>query len=155
LTEKGTDASTGAAIDRTYKYDQINRLLSVTDTANPATNTTYSYLQNGVETTNRTSKTVGGVTTNYAYNVLDQLAATNAGNNQSEFDYDYTGMRVKTIGPSGETRFLYDASGALLLQYNAAGKTLVRYTSGNSLLAATNVDPTTSARATQYFLQDA
>ena len=120
LTEIGADPSNpGQPVNLTYHYDAINRLTSITDNLDSTQDVTFTYDDNG----NRTSKTVAGVTTTYAYNILDELVQTTAaGGGAVEFDYDYTGMRISTISAAGTIGYYYDSDGNLLLEYAPGGQ---------------------------------
>jgi YD repeat-containing protein len=81
-------AETGVNHSKTwvYDYDGLKRLTSANryagyfpgttvPTGSPLSSYTYTYDRNG----NRASKTVGGVTTTYQYNTLDQLVSEKRG----------------------------------------------------------------------------
>ncbi len=166
LTERGTDAADPAKIvDRTFAYDRVNRLSSITDNVDPAQSVAYDYDANG----NRTVRTVGAVSTTfdangnpvvtfpgpaavtaYSFNIRDELVrAPDLSGEFVTFDYDYNGMRVKKLNPAGETRYLYDDR-ATLLEYNAAGATTVKYDYGHDVLTRTE----TGGAGTQFYLLD-
>ena len=153
LTEIGTDPSNpGQAVNLTYKYDTINRLMSVTNSLDPSQNVSYTYDNNG----NRTSEIVKGKTTRYAYNILDELVkTTDTSGGPVGYDYDYSGMRIKTIDSTGQTRDLYGPDGKLLLQYSAGGLVLAEYTYGINLISLANGDSTAQLEAPSFYSYDA
>lgn len=84
-----------------YTYDALYRLTgeSVTDNA-VTTSTTYAY----DAVSNRTSKTAGGVVTNYTYNNLNQLT----GETGITYQYDLNGNRTKKTEGTRTTTYTYD-----------------------------------------------
>ena len=84
---------------------------------------TYTYDDNG----NRTSRTAGGVTTMYSYNVVDQLVLTTDTRRAGRVRLRLPRERIKKIDSDGETRYLYGGS-VLLLEYAANGGTLASTT---------------------------
>jgi len=172
LTEKGTDPTDPSqSFDRTYAYDRVNRLWSVTDNVNQSQSLAFTYDANG----NRISKAAGAVNTSYdangnplvvvvspsvtipyAYSIRDQLVATTDGNGSPvKFDYDHARMRVKKIDAAGETRYLYDDR-STLLEYDTAGQTRIKYDYGDRLLSRVDVDPGPSGptRTSQFYACD-
>jgi RHS repeat-associated protein len=96
----GTEAS-----DKTFQYDAINRLETITDTGSAAELTRYTYDPNG----NTTSKTAGGVTTNFHFDIRDQLGEVRQGANVlGRYGYDYDGRRILKIGDDGRRQYTYD-----------------------------------------------
>ncbi len=152
LSEVGSDPSNpGQAVNLSYHYDAINRLTGITDNLTPAKSVVYSYDANG----NRISQTVAGVTTIYKYNILDQLVqTTDKDGGKVEFDYDFTGMRTKTISNSGEVKDLYDAHGNLMRQYTVSNQLIAQYTYGIDLISVVNGSSSGQAQTPLYYSKD-
>lgn len=67
---RAREVTTGVEVsDKTFHYDAINRLERITDTATSAELTRYAYDPNG----NTLSKTKNGTTTEFLYDIRDQL----------------------------------------------------------------------------------
>ncbi len=100
------EVTTGAeASDKTFHYDAINRLERITDTTSGAELTRYAYDPNG----NTTSKTTAGVTTNFFFDIRDQLGEVRQGSNiLGRYGYDYDGRRILKIGDDGRRQYTYD-----------------------------------------------
>ena len=70
LTEQEVEVATSNVLkDLVYDYDEINRLGTITDNLDAAQNVAYTYDPNG----NTLAKTKNTVTTNFKYDVRDQL----------------------------------------------------------------------------------
>jgi RHS repeat-associated protein len=124
--------------DKVASFDALNRLESLTDSVAPTNNTTFTYDSNG----NQTSKTQGGVTTEYRYDTRDKLvevqqsgAAAPAG----RFQYDFEGRRSKKIGEErfpghdGVVQYVYDHT-STFLELDGAGQEIARYDYGSDRL---------------------
>jgi YD repeat-containing protein len=100
------EVSTGAeASDKTFHFDAINRLERITDTTSGTELTRYTYDPNG----NTTSKTASGVTTNFSFDIRDQLGEVRQGGNiLGRYGYDYDGRRILKIGDDGRRQYTYD-----------------------------------------------
>jgi RHS repeat-associated protein len=100
------EVTTGAeASDETFHYDAINRLERITDTVTGAELTRYAYDANG----NTTSKTKGGITTTFHYDIRDQLGEVRQGPSiLGRYGYDYNGRRILKIGDDGRKQYTYD-----------------------------------------------
>lgn len=104
----------GATETIRYRYDDLNRLLSSrrvsTDSAAPPEETGYSHDING----NRQTKTVGGVTAHYTWDVNDRLVAVDRNGRQVfAASYDYRTRRLSKSerqedGSLKTTVFRYD-----------------------------------------------
>jgi RHS repeat-associated protein len=121
-------------LNKTYTYNTRNQLNGVTDNLNAANNTVYGFDANG----NQTSKTQNGSTTNFAYDVKDQLLSVNQNNaNLGVFSYDYQGHRiVKDMGGS-IVRYAYDGN-SVLVETNNSGSTLAKFDYGPDRLLSMN-----------------
>ncbi len=100
------EVTTGAeASDKTFHYDAINRLERITDTASGAEVTRYAYDRNG----NTTSKTSGAVTTDFLFDIRDQIGEVRQGPSiLGRYGYDYDGRRILKIGDDGRRQYTYD-----------------------------------------------
>ena len=104
----------GATETTRYRYDDLNRLLASrrvsTDSAAPPEETGYSHDING----NRQTKTVGGVTAHYTWDVNDRLVAVDRNGRQVfAASYDYRTRRLSKSerqedGSLKTTVFRYD-----------------------------------------------
>jgi RHS repeat-associated protein len=176
LSEIRTDPNNpGNDVNRTYEYDNVNRLLSIADTAVPKSDVVFTYDDNG----NRTAKLVGSFAipgdshsrftvksqTTYDYGVRNELLRVQISSGDTVlFDYDYANMRVKNIDrmPSSgmgssptEIRYLYDGNSTVLEYDGASLNTLRKYDKGNGLLSVTEVNPAASlARSSQFYQVD-
>gem|GEM_PF-289106 len=90
-----------------YEYDGLYRLTSETVTENASTTTT-SYTYDAAS--NRTSKTEGGVVTNYTYNNLNQLTAETG----ATYEYDRNGNRTKKTEGPRTTTYTFDETNRLI-----------------------------------------
>ncbi len=99
------EVTTGAeASDKTFHYDAINRLERITDNLGDE-DVVYSYDPNG----NTTSKTAGGVTTNFFFDIRDQLGEVRQDTTiLGRYGYDYDGRRILKIGDDGRRQYTYD-----------------------------------------------
>jgi len=99
------EVTTGAETsDETFHYDAINRLERITDNLGDE-DVVYSYDANG----NTTSKTKGGITTNFLFDIRDQLGEVRQGSNVlGRYGYDYDGRRILKIGDDGRRQYTYD-----------------------------------------------
>jgi RHS repeat-associated protein len=63
---------------------------------------------------NTTSKTSGGVTTNFFFDIRDQLGELRqASNILGRYGYDYDGRRILKIGDDGRRQYTYDQLGVI------------------------------------------
>ncbi|MDA8021303.1 MAG: hypothetical protein MPN21_28050 [Thermoanaerobaculia bacterium] len=133
--------------DRTYAYDERNRLESITDSADPAFDTTFVYDPNG----NQASKTRDGTTTSFLYDTRDRIVEIQEDATTLEtYLYDYQGLRVRKSGSGGIVRYVYDDQ-SVLVETTDGGTTVSKYEYGPDRLLS--LDNSTEGR--QYYLQDA
>jgi RHS repeat-associated protein len=91
-----------------WTYDDVYRLTRETVTqANSTVSSDVSYTYDNVD--NRLTMTANGTTTNYQYNVLDQLTAAGTAQNS----YDGRGNLIKVTDTKGTTSYTYDAANRL------------------------------------------
>jgi RHS repeat-associated protein len=142
-----TTAGGATTQSKTYSYNNRNQLTTVADNLNAANSAVYGFDANG----NQTSKTQNSSTTNFAYDVKDQLLSVNQNNaNIGVFSYDYQGHRiVKDMGGS-IVRYAYDGS-SVLVETDTSGSTLAKFDYGPDRLLSMN--HATEGRA--YYLFDA
>ncbi|MFI0416532.1 MAG: RHS repeat domain-containing protein [Candidatus Thiodiazotropha sp.] len=111
---------------KTFSYNNRNQVTSISDSANAANDTTYSYDANG----NQTVKTRNGHTLTFVYDVRDQLVRVSQDTTTlGRFRYDHAGMRIQKEGAQGIVRYTYD-DGSVLLQTDDTGATLAKYDYG-------------------------
>ncbi len=111
---------------KTFSYNNRNQVTSISDSANAANDTTYSYDANG----NQTVKTQNGSTLNFIYDVRDRLVRVSQDTTTlGRFRYDHAGMRIQKEGAQGIVRYTYD-DGSVLLQTDDTGATLAKYDYG-------------------------
>jgi RHS repeat-associated protein len=133
LTEVTTESGV-TTLDKVYTYNTRNQLTNVADNLNPANSAAYAFDANG----NQTRKTQNGSTTNFTYDVKDQLLSVNQNNaNIGVFSYDYQGHRiVKDMGGS-IVRYAYDGS-SVLVETDTSGSTLAKFDYGPDRLLSMN-----------------
>jgi RHS repeat-associated protein len=95
-----------------FSYDAANRLLqAVNSTKNlPLLNLAYTLDAVG----NRAALSVNGLTTNYAYDTLNELLSAQLGFLKSTWTYDAVGNRLRQTSPLGTIAYTYDADDRLL-----------------------------------------
>ncbi len=120
------EVTTGAeASDETFHYDAINRLERITDNLGDE-DLVYSYDANG----NTTSKTKGGVTTNFFFDIRDQLGEVRQGGNVlGRYGYDYQGRRILKIGDDGRRQYTYDQL-SVITEADQVNNTVSKYDYG-------------------------
>jgi len=102
-----------------YAYDSANRLLNVVDSARGLPLLNIGYKLDGVG--NRTTLSVDGVATTFAYNPLNELVSAQLGPAKSTWTYDEVGNRTQQVLPLlGSTNYTYDAADRLLTAGPAA-----------------------------------
>ena len=113
LSNRDSQAETlnGSTLNYSYGYDELNRLIQV-DNGTPAQLETYTY----DPLNNRTSKTLGGVTTAYVHDAANQLQEIRAdsatGSLLADLNYDANGNMVSR-SDIGAT-YQYDALNRLI-----------------------------------------
>lgn len=90
-----------------YEYDELYRLVKETVTDSDGTTVTeYTYDRNS----NRLTKTVDGVMTEYTYNELNQLVSETG----ISYEYDLNGNLVKKTEGDQTTTYTYNAQNRLI-----------------------------------------
>jgi RHS repeat-associated protein len=88
---------------------------------------TFAWDANG----NQVSRTVGGVTTLYRFDVRDRMVETlQGGSILGRFQYDFEGRRSKKIGEEGVRQYVYDQTSSFL-EYDDAGAQVAKYDYGS------------------------
>ncbi len=148
----------------TYTYDPVGNRLTSTTASNWTYNgnnelqsydgTAYTYDANG----NTTSKTQGGTTTNYVYDIDNRLIEVKDGSNNTiaTYTYDPFGRRIKKIAspPAGEgqgegvTYYLYSDEG-LIGEYGSTGTEIKAY--GYKPDSTWTTDPLFMKQGSDYF----
>ncbi len=111
--------------NRTYSYDTLKRLISATPMSTGSINqTTESYTYD--KTGNRTLGTIGGSSTNYTTNTLDQYTSQSGGVSQSgwinkTYSYDANG----NMKSDGTQAYTYDSYNRLIEVRAQNGNTLM------------------------------
>lgn len=116
----------GASI--AFSYDAANRLARVVNSTKnlPLLNLAYTLDNVG----NRTALSVDGLTTNYAYDQLNELIRAQLGALKSVWTYDEVGNRLSQTLPLMKTNYSYDADDRLL---NAGLSTFTYDANGNQI----------------------
>ncbi len=135
LTEQEVEVATSNVLkDLVYDYDEINRLGTITDNLDAAQNVAYTYDPNG----NTLSKTKNSVTTNFKYDVRDQLGEVLQGSNVlGRYGYDYDGRRILKIGDEGRVHYTYDQL-SVVTEASDTGQTVSKYDYGLDQLVSLN-----------------
>ena len=129
LTSSGPKTYTATA-------NNLNQLTSLTTTAGASALT---YDGDG----NLTSRSIDGVSWNYAYNSANQLISAQASNGDSwSFGYDPFGNRTSFNHNGSNTHLLLDPSNPLVVLAEAKGDTLRRYVNGLGLEAVQDAGST-------------
>lgn len=150
-TSERTEQQGALTGDKTFIYDNRNRLEAITDHLNPSASVSYSHDGNG----NQTGKSVGTSETRFAYDARDKLSGieqTAAGTTTSlgQFRYDHQGLRIEKITDSGTVGYVYDGQ-SVLTQFDENGETLAKYDYGaDQLLSLAHRD-----QGRQFYLFDA
>ncbi|MBP7588381.1 MAG: RHS repeat protein [Thermoanaerobaculia bacterium] len=117
---------------KTLAYDVRDRLLSVTDSVDPANDATLAWDENG----NQISKTQGSLIRGQIYDALDRLVEVqDNGLLLERYSYDPAGFRIRKADPGGIFRYVRDDS-AVLQQTDDAGATIARYEWGGDRLVS-------------------
>jgi len=142
LTETAKDNSGLIMANRSYTYDDVNRLMSITDLLG-TDHVTFEYDKNG----NTVSKVRGGIKTDYLYDPKDYLrVVSQGGSNIAAFDYNHEGMRIGKSGAGGEVRYIYDDR-SVLMEIGSSGNTVAKYNYGDHLISLKHV-----TQGTQFYL---
>ena len=139
------------AVNTTYAYDSVSRLLSVLHQLGSTTIDGASY---GVDAAgNRVSKTnyIDGSSENYAYDALYQLTQViHNGSTSENYTYDGVGNRLSSVGVPSYTvnssneltstsaaTFTYDSNGNTLTKTDSTGTTSYAWDFENRLVSVT------------------
>jgi RHS repeat-associated protein len=140
LTERRIAAGAGGGLlaDKSYGYDDRDRLLEIVDAAAPAESAAYRYDANG----NQVARTRGGLETRYRFDSRDQLVGVEedvAGGGfrlLGRYLYDWRGLRVEKRWSESagdptlrHLRFTWDGL-RLVAEHGADGATVARYAFG-------------------------
>ena len=130
---------TSAGITGTWTYNQNNELQGYSDAS-------YAYDDNG----NMIQKTVGGVVTNYVYNVEGRLAEVRDGSGSliASYYYDPYGRRLWKEVAGVRTYFHY-ANEGLIGEYDAGGNEIKTY--GYKSASIWTTDPLFMKVGTEYY----
>ena len=111
--------------DLVYDYDAINRLGTIDDLLG-TDDVAYVYDPNG----NTLSKTKGGVTTEFKYDLRNQLSEVLQGPSVlGRYGYDYENLRILKIGDDGIRRYTYDQL-STITESNETSTTVSKYDYG-------------------------
>ncbi len=118
--------------DKRGIFDSLNRLTELEDLLDPAQTESFGWDANG----NQTTRTLGGQTTRYVYDVRDKLVeAQQGGGVLGRFQYDFEGRRNLKIGDSGLRQYVYDDT-SLFAEYDSVGVQTAKYDYGSDRLLA-------------------
>jgi RHS repeat-associated protein len=137
--EVTTDPQTHAVLDsKTGSFDAVNRLSTLIDNVDASKTSVFGYDADG----NTTSKTQGGVTTTYAYDVRDkQVEVKQDGTISGQYIYDCEGRLIRSLDDQGSRQIVNDQS-SRFLEIGLSGEQLAKYDYGNRLIRLTNGDGT-------------
>jgi RHS repeat-associated protein len=132
-----------------YQYDAAGNRTTVTDNAAPTSYATnnlneYTKVGNAVYTYdtdgNLTSKTEGGQTSNYTYDVENRLVKVITPVGTWDYQYDGLGNRTAIIENGQRTDYLVDPTGVgnIVGEYNNAGNLVADYNYGIGLVSRVN-----------------
>jgi RHS repeat-associated protein len=126
----------GAITDsKTGHFDHVNRLTELTDDLDATKTIAFGYDADG----NQISKTVGGTTTTFIYDIRDeQVEARTTGGAVAQFQYDFDRRMIRGDEGEGIRGYVYDQT-SRLLEYGPTGIPFARYDYGDRLLRLTNV----------------
>ena len=141
LTEQEVQLDTSTLTkDLLYAYDDINRLDAIDDLLG-SDDVAYTYDPNG----NTLSKTKAGVTTEFLYDIRDQLSEVRQDASVlGRYGYDYDRRRIFKIGDDGIRRYSYDQL-SVITEANEANATVSKYDYGLDQLVG--LDNTTEGRS--------
>lgn len=126
LTETETNTGGTTLVDRSYTYDDRNRLLSVTDALDAAQSISYTYDANG----NQIARAQNGVSTSFAYDASDRLVEVQRGGLLlGRYLYNHEDLRVRKAGGGTIRRYIYDDQNVLQTT-DDAGNTILRFEYG-------------------------
>jgi len=127
LSESGV-AINAATLNRAYQYDELNRLMEVTDGA--AETVTFSYDANG----NLRTQRQGSETTSFEYDLRDQLRrVTNGTGEVARFDYDFERRRLSKSSFGTTLNYVYDGD-RVVNEYGGLGQLVNRYEYGADIV---------------------
>jgi RHS repeat-associated protein len=108
-----------------YSYDAINRLEEIDDLLG-TDDVAYTYDPNG----NTLTKTKAGATTEFLYDIRNQLGEVQQGANVlGRYGYDSEGLRILKIGDDGIRRYTYDQL-SVITEANQTNATVSKYDYG-------------------------
>ena len=140
-TERTVDLATSTVTkDLTYAYDAINRLETIDDVLGTE-DVVYAYDSNG----NTLSKTKAGVTTQFLYNIRNQLGEVRQETSVlGRYGYDAEGMRILKISDDGRRQYTYDQL-SVITEANESNATVSKYDYGLDQLVS--LDNTSEGRS--------
>ena len=141
LTEQEVVLDTSTVTkDLVYAYDPINRLDTIDDLLG-TDDVAYEFDPNG----NTRSKTKAGVTTEFKYDIRDQLGEVLQGTSiLGRYGYDYNRRRILKLGDDGIRRYSYDQL-SVVTEANEANATVSKYDYGLDQLVS--LDNTVEGRS--------
>ena len=148
LTEIATE-NTGntETTNKTFSYNNRNQITDITDNRDNNNNVVFTYDENG----NRTTKVQNTTTTNFDYDIRDQIKTiTQGGSSVGQFLYDWQGLRIKKQTQAETLRYVYDDQ-SVLVQTDDTGTTISKYDYGPDRLLSLN----NTTEGTQFYLFDA
>jgi len=126
-TKNGVISSSSAT---SYVYDANNRLTTTTETAGTTVTTTYTYDNNG----NTLTKTAGGTSEVYQYDVMNRMVYSSANGATATYKYRADGLRYSKTASGVETAHIWDGSNIIGDVVNGAVN--ATYVRGINLIAA-------------------
>ncbi|HEY6332342.1 MAG TPA: RHS repeat-associated core domain-containing protein, partial [Blastocatellia bacterium] len=139
LTEQGIDPS-GANVNKSYTYDALNRLSTMTDSVTAANSLTFGFDLNG----NLQSETsAGGNQQQFTYDAMNQMLTASAGTSGGSlqqvgsYDYDFQGRRLSKTAGGGTLSYVYAGSSINVTnEFGSSGQSVNAYDFGTDLVSA-------------------
>jgi YD repeat-containing protein len=135
-----SDSLVSSTLTTSYKYDENNNLILVTDPLGRVTQNDYDELNRRIATTNAVG-TPDAATSRYGYDGVGNLTyTTDANNHTTKSEYDDVNRQNKVTDALGKviSEKIYDPSGRVVSSTNEYGEVTTTAYTGLHLITATN-----------------